>query len=108
MFDRRANLHQVLRQRICLLDYAPGTRLSETDLAQEFGTSRTPLRRALALEPGAARGEEPDGYAVSPKDLYATVLHALGADTEASLTTPDGRPIRVVDGDAEPVQRILA
>ena len=48
MSDRRANLHQVLRQRICLLDYAPGTRLSETDLAQEFGTSRTPLRRALA------------------------------------------------------------
>ena len=66
------------------------------------------IKQGVAAGQTDARGEEPDGYAVSPKDLYATVLHALGADTEASLTTPDGRPIRVVDEDAEPVQRILA
>ncbi len=36
-----------LRRRICLLDYPPGTRLSEEVLATEFGTSRTPLRRVL-------------------------------------------------------------
>lgn len=46
--DRLNRLHQVLRERICLLDYPPGTRLSEEVLAAEFGTSRTPLRRALA------------------------------------------------------------
>ena len=46
--DRLNRLHQVLRERICLLDYPPGTRLSEEALAAEFGTSRTPLRRALA------------------------------------------------------------
>lgn len=43
-FDR---MHRVLRNRICLLDYPPGTRLSEEGLAAEFGTSRTPLRRVL-------------------------------------------------------------
>ncbi|MBY6002602.1 GntR family transcriptional regulator [Salipiger bermudensis] len=45
---RHQRLHAELRQRICLLDYPPGTKLSEEALAAEFGTSRTPLRRVLA------------------------------------------------------------
>ena len=45
--DRFERLHAELRDRICLLDYAPGTRLSEEALAAEFGVSRTPLRRVL-------------------------------------------------------------
>lgn len=45
--DRFDRMYTVLRNRICLLDYPPGTRLSEEDLAAEFGTSRTPLRRVL-------------------------------------------------------------
>ena len=45
--DRFERMHHEIRNRICLLDYAPGTRLSETELAQEFGVSRTPLRRVL-------------------------------------------------------------
>ncbi|WGW03982.1 GntR family transcriptional regulator [Tropicibacter oceani] len=45
---RFRRLYDALRSRICLLDYPPGTRLSEETLAQEFGTSRTPLRRVLA------------------------------------------------------------
>lgn len=44
---RFLRLHDTLRMRICLLDYPPGTRLSEEALAAEFGTSRTPLRRVL-------------------------------------------------------------
>ncbi len=45
--DRLDRMHTVLRNRICLLDYPPGRRLSEEELASEFGTSRTPLRRVL-------------------------------------------------------------
>lgn len=45
--DRFDKMHAVLRNRICLLDYPPNTRLSEEDLAAEFGISRTPLRRVL-------------------------------------------------------------
>ncbi|MCR8548029.1 GntR family transcriptional regulator [Salipiger sp. P9] len=45
---RFQRLHAELRARICLLDYPPATRLSEAALAEEFGTSRTPLRRVLA------------------------------------------------------------
>ncbi len=43
-FDR---IYRILRDRICLLDYPPGTRLSEEELAKEFATSRTPVRRVL-------------------------------------------------------------
>ncbi|MFN3615799.1 MAG: GntR family transcriptional regulator [Rubrimonas sp.] len=46
--DRFERMHGEIRTRICLLDYAPGTRLSEETLAAEFGVSRTPLRRVLA------------------------------------------------------------
>ena len=46
--DRFARMHDAIRRRICLLDYAPGTRLSEEVLATEFGVSRTPLRRVFA------------------------------------------------------------
>ena len=45
--ERSRRIHRVLRARICLLDYPPGRRLSEEALAEEFGVSRTPLRRAL-------------------------------------------------------------
>lgn len=44
---RFQRLYLVLRNRICLLDYPPGSRLSEEALATEFGVSRTPLRRVL-------------------------------------------------------------
>ncbi|GGC09235.1 hypothetical protein GCM10011352_39510 [Marinobacterium zhoushanense] len=44
---RFENLYRTLRSRICLLDYEPGTRLSEVALAKEFGVSRTPIRRVL-------------------------------------------------------------
>ncbi|MDK1386092.1 GntR family transcriptional regulator [Sinorhizobium sp. 8-89] len=44
-FDR---IYHTLRDRICLLEYAPSGRLSEEELAKEFSTSRTPIRRVLA------------------------------------------------------------
>ncbi|EWY36702.1 hypothetical protein N825_25615 [Skermanella stibiiresistens SB22] len=36
-----------IRDRICLLRYPPGHTLGETELAREFGISRTPIRRVL-------------------------------------------------------------
>jgi DNA-binding GntR family transcriptional regulator len=40
-------IYQSLRTRIVLLDYEPGARLSEEQLAEEFKVSRTPIRRVL-------------------------------------------------------------
>lgn len=40
-------IYKRLRERIALLDYAPGSLLSENQLAKEFGVSRTPIRQVL-------------------------------------------------------------
>ena len=43
-FDR---IYRDIRDRIILLRYRPGTVLRESDLAEEFGVSRTPIRQVL-------------------------------------------------------------
>jgi len=45
--QRHARIYKAIRERIALLQYAPGTVLSETELANEFEVSRTPIRRVL-------------------------------------------------------------
>ncbi|TMV57858.1 GntR family transcriptional regulator, partial [Thioclava sp. BHET1] len=40
-FDK---MYHEIRMGICLLDFPPGTKLSEEALARDFGVSRTPLR----------------------------------------------------------------
>lgn len=45
--ERFEHIYRILRDRICLLDYSPGARLSEEELANEFAISRTPVRRVL-------------------------------------------------------------
>ncbi|WP_374383438.1 GntR family transcriptional regulator [Dongia sp.] len=40
-------IYEQLRQRIATRLYPPGMRLSESELATEFGLSRTPIRQAL-------------------------------------------------------------
>jgi DNA-binding GntR family transcriptional regulator len=46
--ERFERIYTILRDRICLLGYPPRTRLSDEELAEEFATSRTPVRRVLA------------------------------------------------------------
>ena len=46
--ERFERIYKVIRDRICLLEYEPGTRLAEEELAQEFGVSRTPIRSVLS------------------------------------------------------------
>lgn len=46
--ERSERIYRILRDRICLLEYPPGSHLSEEELAQEFEISRTPVRRVLA------------------------------------------------------------
>ncbi|HTZ79751.1 MAG TPA: GntR family transcriptional regulator [Stellaceae bacterium] len=46
--ERFERIYNTIRDRVCLLDYEPGARLAEEDLAHEFGVSRTPIRRVLS------------------------------------------------------------
>ncbi|MFO8036837.1 MAG: GntR family transcriptional regulator [Anaerolineales bacterium] len=41
------HIYKTIRERICLGDYPPGETLSEKVLADEFGVSRTPIRKVL-------------------------------------------------------------
>jgi DNA-binding GntR family transcriptional regulator len=43
----KKEIYREIRERICLLDYAPGYRLNERKLALEFSISRTPMRDVL-------------------------------------------------------------
>jgi DNA-binding GntR family transcriptional regulator len=45
--ERFNRIYKTVRERISLLEYAPGTVLNEGLLAQEFGVSRTPVRSVL-------------------------------------------------------------
>ncbi len=42
------DIQQLILKRICFLDYVPGDRLKEAELAREFGVSRTPVRDAIS------------------------------------------------------------
>lgn len=46
--ERFERIYATIRDRICLLEYEPNTRLSEEELAREFSVSRTPIRRVLS------------------------------------------------------------
>ena len=45
--ERFERIYKTIRDRICLLEYGPGARLAEEELAEEFHVSRTPVRRVL-------------------------------------------------------------
>ena len=45
--QRQRRMYESIRGRISILRYPPGTMLNEAVLAEEFGVSRTPLRRVL-------------------------------------------------------------
>ena len=45
--ERSDRIFRTIRERICLLEYPPGSSLRERDLAEEFEVSRTPIRTVL-------------------------------------------------------------
>ena len=63
------SMFDVLRDRICLLDYPPGMRLREADLAHKFGVSRTPVRAVLQRLAQAGLIDSRDGVGTVVTDL---------------------------------------
>lgn len=45
--DRIERIYQEIRERICLMKYPPGTLLGESELADEFNCSRSPIREVI-------------------------------------------------------------
>jgi DNA-binding GntR family transcriptional regulator len=64
-------IHETIRDRICLLEYAPGSLLRESALAAEFGVSRTPIREIMQrlAQEGLVESRNGVGTLVKPLDF---------------------------------------
>lgn len=113
---RRALLDQILSGRL-----APGERVNESQLATEFGVSRTPLREALAgLERDGFLAAEPGrGYFISTltpeeaNELYpilgvleATAVRMSGVPSDDSFETLRTLNARLADVRDDPDEAI--
>jgi DNA-binding GntR family transcriptional regulator len=69
--ERFQIMYSELRDRICMLVYAPGSQLSEEAIAEEFGVSRSPLRKALKIleADGLLQSQQGVGTLVTDIDL---------------------------------------
>jgi DNA-binding GntR family transcriptional regulator len=72
--ERFERIYRTLRDRICLLEYPPGARLSEEELAEEFRISRTPVRRVLARLESEGLIEARHGVGTIVKDVDIEAL----------------------------------
>lgn len=103
----KQEIYLELRRRICLLDYQPGSRLNERELASEFGVSRTPLRTALQrLEyDGLIISQHGNGTEVtsidlsSMRDIYIVRMRLMDAMAESS-------PLPITDEIIEGVRNL--
>ena len=106
---RFEDLHDVLRKRICLLDYPPSTRLREEALAAEFEVSRTPLRRVLTrLESeGLLKAVQGVGTIVTDIDIKA-LLQVYQLRMELAELIGTLSPVAVKDIDLQAFREFSA
>src|ERR671924_307444 len=67
--ERFERIYKTIRDRICLLEYQPGERLGEEELAREFNVSRTPIRRLLSRLEGEGLLESRHGVGTFGTDV---------------------------------------
>ena len=67
--ERFERIYKTIRDRICLLEYQPGERLGEEELAREFNVSRTPIRRVLSRLEGEGLLESRHGVGTFVTDV---------------------------------------
>ena len=87
-------------------------RVNKSAGRDHWGPSNTILLAGGGIKAGRVigatneRGEKPADNPVGPADLAATIHHCLGINPEEELRTPDGRPVKIVDG-GEPVKDLF-
>jgi DNA-binding GntR family transcriptional regulator len=107
--ERFERVYRILRDRICLLDYPPGTRLSEEELAEEFQTSRTPIRRVLARLESEGLVEARHGVGTIVTDVEIEDLAQIyRLRTELALLIGRLSPIPWMAEDLDRVRSLIA
>jgi uncharacterized protein (DUF1501 family) len=56
------------------------------------------LRGGVVVGASDARAEKPADNPHGPEDLAATIYHQLGINPNEEFTTPEGRPVKIVNG----------
>jgi DNA-binding GntR family transcriptional regulator len=107
--ERHERIYRTIRDRICLLEYEPNLRLSEEDLAREFGVSRTPVRKVLSrLEAeGLLESRHGVGTFVTDVELEALMpVYALRMELAELIGKLD--PVPPTEADLVRVRKLLA
>lgn len=85
----------IVSEQIARGQLAPGDRLVENRLAQDFGVSRAPVRQALAqlCDAGLVNRSGAGGYTVLPSGVARPASKMAPATTETLTATPSWQPI---------------
>lgn len=67
-----------------------------------------PVRGGTVIGSSDSEGESPRDSPTTPMDLAATIYHAFGLPPSTLLTTPDGRPVRLVHEVGQVIPDILS
>lgn len=107
--ERFERIYRTIRDRICLIEYEPGARLAEEDLAREFGVSRTPLRRVLSRLEGEGLLESRHGVGTFVIDVdLETLIPVYRLRMELAGLIGKLDPIPRTDEDLARVRALLA
>ena len=106
--ERFERIYRIIRDRICLIEYEPGARLAEEDLAREFGVSRTPLRRVLSRLEGEGLLESRHGVGTFVIDVdLETLIPVYRLRMELAGLIGKLDPIPRTDEDLKRVRALL-
>jgi DNA-binding GntR family transcriptional regulator len=107
--ERFERLYATVRDRICLLEYAPLARLSEEELAAEFKVSRTPIRRVLSRLEAEGLVETRHGVGTIVTDVNIQALEQV-YQLRMELAVMIGRldPLPRAEADLARVRAILS
>jgi DNA-binding GntR family transcriptional regulator len=106
--ERYERTYRTIRDRICLLDYEPGLRLAEEELAREFGVSRTPIRRVLSRLENEGLVESRHGVGTFVTDIeIATLMAVYRLRMELAVLIGKLDPLPRTEADCGRVRQLL-
>ena len=64
------------------------------------------LRMGQVIGESDSRGGHPRSRPISPGDLFATMLHAVGIDPRVQFPHPSGRPVYLIE-EGQPIEEVI-
>ncbi|MBY0335936.1 MAG: GntR family transcriptional regulator, partial [Acetobacteraceae bacterium] len=115
--SRAEGVHRALRAQVIAAVLAPGAFVTEQELADRLGVSRTPVREALLRlqDEGWVEIRPKRGIRIRPvspddmRDIYAALIALEGAAAQAAARRPDrGAAAERMEAETEAMRAALA